>query len=88
MGGDNWRLELREANVQDSGVYCCHVSTHPPLLKHVKLTVFRKYNESSGKMYLLTYNCYAFLTHRYENAVRYLQFLIEIKSDIFLQPPK
>ncbi|XP_026332331.1 uncharacterized protein LOC113239509 [Hyposmocoma kahamanoa] len=40
LGGENWRLILREVKVQDSGVYCCHVSTHPPLLKHVKLTVY------------------------------------------------
>lgn len=54
LGGDNWRLILRDVKVQDTGVYCCHVATHPPLLKRVQLTIYRKYNELSGKMYHLT----------------------------------
>ncbi|XP_073959074.1 uncharacterized protein [Choristoneura fumiferana] len=39
LAGDNWRLALSDARVQDSGIYCCHVSTHPPMLRRVRLTV-------------------------------------------------
>ncbi|XP_026735652.1 protein sidekick-1-like [Trichoplusia ni] len=39
LAGENWKLALADAKVQDSGVYCCHVSTHPPMLRRYKLTV-------------------------------------------------
>ncbi|CAG9793360.1 unnamed protein product [Diatraea saccharalis] len=39
VAGDNWRLALTDAKVPDSGIYCCHVSTHPPMLKRFKLIV-------------------------------------------------
>ncbi|XP_063374394.1 uncharacterized protein LOC134662052 [Cydia amplana] len=39
LAGDNWKLALSDAKVQDSGTYCCHVSTHPPMLRRVRLTV-------------------------------------------------
>ncbi|XP_052756975.1 uncharacterized protein LOC128202065 isoform X1 [Galleria mellonella] len=39
VAGDNWRLSLSDAKVQDSGIYCCHVSTHPPMIRRFKLIV-------------------------------------------------
>ncbi|CAH2985894.1 unnamed protein product [Chilo suppressalis] len=39
LAGDNWKLALTDAKVLDSGIYCCHVSTHPPMLKRFKLIV-------------------------------------------------
>ncbi|KAL0818859.1 hypothetical protein ABMA28_008178 [Loxostege sticticalis] len=39
IAGENWKLALSDAKVHDSGIYCCHVSTHPPMLKRFKLIV-------------------------------------------------
>ncbi|XP_041982952.1 hemicentin-1-like isoform X2 [Aricia agestis] len=39
LAGENWKLMLSDAKVQDSGIYCCHVSTHPPMLRRFQLTV-------------------------------------------------
>ncbi|KAL4713024.1 hypothetical protein ACJJTC_014658 [Scirpophaga incertulas] len=39
IAGDNWKLALSDAKVVDSGIYCCHVSTHPPMLKRFRLIV-------------------------------------------------
>ncbi|XP_030020725.2 hemicentin-1 [Manduca sexta] len=39
LAGENWKLALSDAKVADSGIYCCHVSTHPPMLRRFKLTV-------------------------------------------------
>ncbi|XP_072933233.1 leucine-rich repeats and immunoglobulin-like domains protein 1 [Epargyreus clarus] len=39
VAGETWRLSLSDAKVQDSGIYCCHVSTHPPMLRRFKLIV-------------------------------------------------
>ncbi|GBP18484.1 hypothetical protein EVAR_93889_1 [Eumeta japonica] len=41
LSGDDWRLSLSDVKVQDSGLYCCQVSTHPPLIRRVNLTVHR-----------------------------------------------
>ncbi|CAG4962447.1 unnamed protein product [Parnassius apollo] len=41
VAGETWRLFLSNVKVQDSGVYCCHVSTHPPMLKRFQLTVHK-----------------------------------------------
>lgn len=42
LAGENWKLALADAKVSDSGVYCCHVSTHPPMLRRFQLNVHRK----------------------------------------------
>ncbi|VVD02090.1 unnamed protein product [Leptidea sinapis] len=39
LAGENWKLTLIDAKLHDSGIYCCHVSTHPPMLKRFKLIV-------------------------------------------------
>ncbi|XP_052744248.1 uncharacterized protein LOC112049423 [Bicyclus anynana] len=39
VAGETWKLTLSDAKVHDSGIYCCHVSTHPPMLKRFKLIV-------------------------------------------------
>nr|XP_013189949.1 unnamed protein product [Amyelois transitella] len=39
LADENWKLSLINAKVMDSGVYCCHVSTHPPMLRRFKLIV-------------------------------------------------
>ncbi|XP_062525426.1 hemicentin-1 [Bombyx mori] len=39
LAGENWKLALADAKVSDSGVYCCHVSTHPPMLRRFQLNV-------------------------------------------------
>ncbi|XP_049885696.1 hemicentin-2-like isoform X2 [Pectinophora gossypiella] len=41
LASETWRLTLSDARATDSGVYCCHVSTHPPMLKRFKLTIHR-----------------------------------------------
>ncbi|XP_068619923.1 uncharacterized protein [Battus philenor] len=41
VAGETWRLFLANAKEQDSGIYCCHVSTHPPMLKRFKLIVHK-----------------------------------------------
>ncbi|XP_011558662.3 hemicentin-1 [Plutella xylostella] len=54
LAGDNWRLELSDSNVQDSGIYCCHVSTHPPMLRRVQLTVHPPEIKMSKEAFLET----------------------------------
>ncbi|XP_045454785.1 hemicentin-2-like [Melitaea cinxia] len=39
VAGETWKLSLSDAKVQDSGIYGCHVSTHPPMLKRFQLVV-------------------------------------------------
>ncbi|XP_069362051.1 uncharacterized protein [Maniola hyperantus] len=39
VAAETWKLTLSDAKVQDSGIYCCHVSTHPPMLRRFKLIV-------------------------------------------------
>ncbi|XP_032522668.2 uncharacterized protein LOC116774123 [Danaus plexippus] len=39
VAGETWKLSLTDAKVQDSGIYCCHVSTHPPMLRRFRLVV-------------------------------------------------
>ncbi|CAH2239766.1 jg24655 [Pararge aegeria aegeria] len=39
VAGETWKLTLLEAKVHDSGIYCCHVSTHPPMLRRFQLIV-------------------------------------------------
>ncbi|CAG7819281.1 unnamed protein product, partial [Allacma fusca] len=36
---NNWRLAIRNASRSDSGVYLCQISTHPPKVLQVHLTV-------------------------------------------------
>ncbi|CAH2054228.1 unnamed protein product, partial [Iphiclides podalirius] len=41
VAGETWRLFLSNVKEHDSGIYCCHVSTHPPMLKRFKLIVHK-----------------------------------------------
>jgi len=36
---NNWRLEIRDVQRKDSGVYVCQISTHPPMGLHTYLQV-------------------------------------------------
>ncbi|CAB3233291.1 unnamed protein product [Arctia plantaginis] len=54
LAGENWKLALAEAKVQDSGVYCCHVSTHPPMLRRYILTVHPPSIKMSNEAFLET----------------------------------
>jgi hypothetical protein len=36
---NNWRLTIRNASRSDSGVYLCQISTHPPKVLEVQVTV-------------------------------------------------
>lgn len=36
---NNWRLVLRDVTYQDSGLYVCQISTHPPKELHIRVTV-------------------------------------------------
>lgn len=42
LAGENWKLSLSDAKSKDSGVYLCHVSTHPPMLRVFRLQVHGK----------------------------------------------
>ncbi|KAJ0172119.1 hypothetical protein K1T71_012092 [Dendrolimus kikuchii] len=54
LAGENWKLALADARVQDSGVYCCHVSTHPPMLRRFRLTVHSPSIKMSKEAFLET----------------------------------
>ncbi|KAF9808332.1 hypothetical protein SFRURICE_008385 [Spodoptera frugiperda] len=54
LAGENWKLALADAKVQDSGVYCCHVSTHPPMLRRYQLTVHPPSIKMSKEAFLET----------------------------------
>lgn len=54
LAGENWKLALSEAKVQDSGVYCCHVSTHPPMLRRFRLIVHPPSIKMSKEAFLET----------------------------------
>lgn len=38
----NWQLKIKYVNERDQGHYECQISSHPPLVKHVYLTVVGK----------------------------------------------
>ncbi len=38
-----WSLKIKFVNSSDSGWYECQISTHPPKLRLLKLTVVSKY---------------------------------------------
>ncbi|XP_038207506.1 zwei Ig domain protein zig-8-like [Zerene cesonia] len=54
LAGENWKLSLAYAKIQDSGIYCCHVSTHPPMLRRFKLIVHAPEIRMSKETFLET----------------------------------
>ncbi|CAK1545466.1 unnamed protein product [Leptosia nina] len=54
LAEENWKLSLSDAKVQDSGVYWCHVSTHPPMLRRFKLQVHAPEMKMSKETFLET----------------------------------
>ena len=36
---NNWRLSIRNSSRNDSGTYLCQISTHPPKVLQIHLTV-------------------------------------------------
>ena len=49
---NNWRLEMKDVQMADSGLYVCQISTHPPTEIHTRVTVSGK-NREKRKMLLL-----------------------------------
>jgi hypothetical protein len=41
---NDWRLQIRYATARDQGHYECQVSSHPPRVLHILLTVVGEYH--------------------------------------------
>lgn len=46
---NDWQLLIQYANERDEGIYECQISSHPPLVYVVYLTVIGKYKKYSEK---------------------------------------
>ncbi|ODN03438.1 T-lymphocyte activation antigen CD86 [Orchesella cincta] len=40
---NNWKLRIQSTERHDQGDYHCQVSSHPPIILHVSLTILGKY---------------------------------------------
>ncbi|XP_047510988.1 uncharacterized protein LOC125053606 [Pieris napi] len=54
LAGEIWKLSLSDAKSKDSGVYWCHVSTHPPMLRVFRLQVHAPDMKISKETFLET----------------------------------
>ena len=45
---NNWRLVVTDVTYQDSGLYVCQISTHPPKELHTRVVVKGKYSSILG----------------------------------------